>query len=166
MCGKLISLTVVCFLNRGAEIIFSLALGHSKHHGKFPFEELFPKLVGARRELALFQHHDGVTGTAKDHVVVDYGQRMWRAMQDSIRIMETAANFLATKDKDSFKEKTSGINMFSFGESRSGYDAIPSKNTVIISSSPSTVAFYNSLAQDRKQTVFLHVSEPLVQVCQ
>lgn len=150
--------------SRGAEILFSLAFGHSKHHGKFPYDELFPKLLGARLELALFQHHDGITGTAKDHVVVDYGRRMWRSMQDSIQVMEASANFLATKDKGNFQEKLSGVKMFSLAESRSDYDAIPVKNTIIISSSPSFVAFYNSLAQDRKQTVFLHISEPLVQV--
>ena len=35
-------------------------------------EPLMEHVIVARRSLSLFQHHDGITGTAKDHVVQDY----------------------------------------------------------------------------------------------
>ncbi|XP_066922208.1 alpha-mannosidase 2-like isoform X2 [Clytia hemisphaerica] len=149
---------------RAAEIIFSLANAHSQHHGNFEGEDLFHKLSGARKELALFQHHDGVTGTAKDHVVTDYGSRMHRAIKDSVAVMAKSANFLLTTDKNQFKDSSEGVQFFKFSETRGNFDSIPTKNTFIVSNSKTSVCFYNSLAQDRRQTVFLHISEPIVQV--
>lgn len=56
---------------RAAEILFaanSIANGGRNNL----LQQLGPLLSTARRSLALFQHHDGITGTARDTVVHDY----------------------------------------------------------------------------------------------
>lgn len=62
---------------RGAEILYSLAVGNARHagmEGRYPVSD-YALLVDARRSVALFQHHDAITGTAKENVVTDYGNK-------------------------------------------------------------------------------------------
>ena len=68
---------MLCVLPRGAEILFSLAVAHTRHvgmEGRYPTSD-YTLLADARRTVALFQHHDAITGTAKENVVIDYGTR-------------------------------------------------------------------------------------------
>lgn len=66
---------------RSAEILLSLAWNEAILNGIKPDwlvggdSVLIKKLSDARGSLSLFQHHDGITGTAKDHVVDDYAKK-------------------------------------------------------------------------------------------
>ncbi|MEQ2199998.1 hypothetical protein XENOCAPTIV_019301 [Xenoophorus captivus] len=61
----------------GAEILYSLAVANARHagmEGRYPVTD-YALLVDARRSVGLFQHHDAITGTAKENVVIDYGTK-------------------------------------------------------------------------------------------
>lgn len=46
-----------------------------KNPNEFSKSSVFGLLVEARRNMSLFQHHDGVTGTETAQVVIDYGEK-------------------------------------------------------------------------------------------
>lgn len=54
-------------------------------------------LQDARRSLSLFQHHDGITGTARDHVVKDYARLMMDALKSCKFVIQHAAYRYLTK---------------------------------------------------------------------
>lgn len=69
-------------LLRATEIFYTLTLadmrrfrGDGRLVEGFPAREHYQRLTEGRRSLGLFQHHDAVTGTARDPVVIDYGTR-------------------------------------------------------------------------------------------
>lgn len=54
-------------------------------------------LQKARRALSLFQHHDGITGTAREHVVMDYYNQMSEAISACRFVIQQAAYRLLTE---------------------------------------------------------------------
>ncbi|EDV21338.1 uncharacterized protein TRIADDRAFT_60265 [Trichoplax adhaerens] len=147
--------------HRAAEIAYSIAsrIANQEKIAKFATNQ-FNLLVKSRRNLGLFQHHDGITGTAKDHVVVDYGNRLVQSVGNMQNVIASAAKLLMLKHKESY---SSDEIRFDMDESRASHDSLPEKRLLSISNTR-VVVFYNSLAQKRKELVSVHVSVPNVKV--
>ncbi|VDO27798.1 unnamed protein product [Haemonchus placei] len=120
---------------RAAEIAYSL---RSMKEGK---------LVKARRALSLFQHHDGVTGTAKDHVMSDYGEKMLSALQDTEKVLsEALGGLIGAKPVSS-----TGLLL---DEHRKDQNTLPMRRTYKIGE---FVVLFNTLSRSRNEPVCIHV---------
>ena len=58
---------------RSAEILYSLSRNHLRTHLRISLSNILDQnynlITNARQNLALFQHHDGITGTSRDYVM-------------------------------------------------------------------------------------------------
>ncbi|KAH7705814.1 glycosyl hydrolase family 38 protein, partial [Aphelenchoides avenae] len=139
---------------RTADLLFSFALQTSTATKKdFPSLNLYDKLVDARRELSVFQHHDGVTGTAKDDVMKDYGDRMLRSLSDTQQVIEQSSHFLLNVSGNDLRALRSDEVFF--------IDKVPEKAVV---KPGSTIVLFNSLARQREEVVCVHVTAAQVAV--
>ncbi|KAI6221443.1 Alpha-mannosidase [Aphelenchoides fujianensis] len=76
---------------RAAELLFAFARwSTAAERADWPADALFERLVAARRSLALFQHHDGITGTSQRFVVDDYARKLLATIEDSLLIVRNA----------------------------------------------------------------------------
>ncbi|KAL6139663.1 hypothetical protein ACLB2K_057965 [Fragaria x ananassa] len=120
------------------------------------------KLAAARRNLALFQHHDGVTGTAKDHVVLDYGTRMHTSLQDLQIFMSKAIEVLLGIRHDKYDINPS---QFEPEQVRSKYDVQPVHRAIMArEGTRQTVVLFNPSEQIREEVVMVIVNRPDVTV--
>lgn len=144
---------------RGSEIMIALLLGYCQKPTceKFPTSFTY-KLTAARRNLALFQHHDGVTGTAKDHVVEDYGVRMHTSLQDLQIFMSKAVEVLLGYTHEKSDKDPS---LFAPEQVRSKYDVQPVHRAINTPEGKAqTVVFFNPLEQTREEIVMVIVGRP------
>ena len=150
---------------RAGEILFSLAWAEMEYIGSDKTamaDGCMAGLVEGRRALSLFQHHDGITGTAKDHVVVDYGNKMLGSIKLLQEVISQAANYLLTKSKASFSPATT--QYFDLDDARSLAWGVPAQTVVQVGDAPSRVVFYNSHARRRQELVTLRVSRAELRV--
>nr|XP_033708059.1 alpha-mannosidase 2x isoform X6 [Tursiops truncatus] len=150
---------------RGAEILYSLAVAHARRSGvasQYPLSN-FALLTEARRTLGLFQHHDAITGTAKEAVVVDYGIRLLRSLVNLKQVIINAAHYLVLGDKKSYRFDPESP-FLQMDDTRLNHDALPERTVIQLDSSPRYVVLFNPLEQERLSVVSLLVSSPRVRV--
>ncbi|ESO95060.1 hypothetical protein LOTGIDRAFT_188902 [Lottia gigantea] len=150
---------------RSAEVIFTTALAYAKNNmaANFPSATFMQYLVEARRNLGLFQHHDGITGTSKEFVVVDYGKRLVQSINNLKRLIAECSTFLSIKDKVKYDFKPKS-HFFNLDEIRDDHDSLPIKTVLEVSKEPSPVLMYNSLSHKRINIVKVYVTSPYIEV--
>ncbi|KAI6221017.1 Alpha-mannosidase [Aphelenchoides fujianensis] len=137
---------------RAAELLFAFARWSTAAGGaEWPADALFEQLVAARRSLALFQHHDGITGTSQRFVVEDYARKLLAAIEDSLLIMRNAtASLLELPPSAELRHD----HEFRMGE-------LPRKLEIPVGS---TLFLSNTLAQARDEVVCIRIASPNVRI--
>ncbi|XP_066143085.1 alpha-mannosidase 2 [Euwallacea fornicatus] len=154
---------------RAAETIHALTYHSTKPGADWIIDKtngLEHLLVSARQALALFQHHDGITGTAKDHVVVDYGKRMLQAIHNCQRVTQLCTNILleGSGSKEPYEQD---VTYYNFEDVWHAHNSLPEKLQITIGlpDLPSKkIVIYNSLAFARHEVVTFNINTQFVEV--
>uniref|UniRef100_A0A4W5QI22 Alpha-mannosidase n=1 Tax=Hucho hucho TaxID=62062 RepID=A0A4W5QI22_9TELE len=149
---------------RAAEILYSLTLANIQRFRKlndFPAVENNRLLTEARRNLGLFQHHDAITGTGKDLVVIDYGTRLFHSILNLKQVIVNSAHWLVLKDKSAYSHNPSKfcLDMCLYFQTYQMKTLAACTNR---SFSSRSVVVYNPTEQDRTSVVTVYVNTPHV----
>ncbi|XP_023257618.1 alpha-mannosidase 2-like [Seriola lalandi dorsalis] len=151
---------------RATEILFSLTLAEMRRFrgdghlvAGFPAQEHFQRLTAGRRSLALFQHHDAVTGTARDPVVVDYGTRLFRSILNLRKVLQSSAHWLLLLDKSLYHHDQSKP-FLQMDDVISAQDALPQKTPLTLSEEPRSLIIFNPTEQLQTSVISVVVDSP------
>uniref|UniRef100_A0A672PD05 Alpha-mannosidase n=1 Tax=Sinocyclocheilus grahami TaxID=75366 RepID=A0A672PD05_SINGR len=152
---------------RGAEILYSLAVAHARRaglEGRYPVSD-YSLLTDARRNIGLFQHHDAITGTAKEAVVIDYGNRSLNesSLVGLKRVIINAAHFLVIKNKDIYRFYQTEP-FLETDDRRATQDSLPQRTLIELESSPRYLVLFNPVEQERLCVVTVLVNSARVRV--
>uniref|UniRef100_A0A668AMF6 Alpha-mannosidase n=1 Tax=Myripristis murdjan TaxID=586833 RepID=A0A668AMF6_9TELE len=151
---------------RGAEILYSLAVANARHagmEGRYPVSD-YALLVDARRSVGLFQHHDGITGTAKENVVTDYGTKLLRSLIGLKRVIINAAHFLVMKNKEFYRFYQTEP-FLETDDRRATQDSLPQRTLIELDpAGPRYLVLFNPVEQERLCVVTVLVNTVRVRV--
>ncbi|KAK2717142.1 hypothetical protein QYM36_007322 [Artemia franciscana] len=127
--------------------------------------ELTERLTSARRNLSLFQHHDGITGTDRDLVVNDYGNKLFQSILNVKSVISQTSDFFLSNDQIQYSPNIQKFH-FVVDDINKFLNNGPQRKIVSLDG-PSElfqVIFFNSLPRSREEVVHILVSSSNVKV--
>ncbi|XP_052888931.1 alpha-mannosidase 2 [Anopheles moucheti] len=149
---------------RSLEILFTIAFNRARQTSSSNafkiYEKNYEKMILARRNLGLFQHHDAITGTSKANVMRDYALRLFESIQDTVKLQEKTIELLVQR------KPLDQQHGFLIGElERDNFGKLPRKTPIIVTEGRSTdFIVYNALAQERLEVVTIRTLTPRVKI--
>ena len=158
---------------RSAEILYSMARNLVRQNGNKRMTERLDKdydnLSTARRHLALFQHHDAITGTSKEYVMEDYGKKLNRGIIEALGVISHSVQFILVKDHSVLPTDMNAahpLTAYLFPDvQRPEWDELTQK---VVLSVPAIegrkIVVFNSQIQPRIEAIRVLVRNPIVNV--
>jgi len=140
---------------RSAEILHSLAVGLDTD-GLYQSSSI-DQLATSRRNLALFQHHDGITGTSRFWVAEDYEKRLQHGLQMSKDVMRSAVSFMLSN-------KTSSGQRVNVLDPLSARMLTPNEHVIHVTRAGVRLQLFNNVAHRRHELIHLIVNHQHVVV--
>ena len=118
------------------------------------FEKLFEKIILARRNLALFQHHDAITGTSTEFVMRDYAVKLNDAIRVLYTVQESALQALL------YPKLSNLPNLISVMIERKSFNILPQRIPVYFSgfiNEQKSIVIFNSLVHQSQHLIQLNI---------
>lgn len=153
---------------RATEILYTIAYNVANTRRLMPIllqlEHGFMDLIEARRHLAIFQHHDAITGTSKIPVMYDYGNMLFKSINNCLRLQEMAIGSLMGEVEPQREEDN--VNQLKVSSTREWKHFLdtPEMNTMKMKNKTRQFVIYNSLARERTEVVTIRVSSPNIKI--
>lgn len=146
---------------RSAEFLNVMAKAVSKPGQPYLYyKSNIDKLDTARESLALFQHHDGITGTARAYVVIDYETKLQRGHLAVKEVLAKATGYLIAQHRNNTGFVSLTVNPF-----KSLHELDPGKRVIDLGSRRnSTLVLFNPSGQQREDVIRVTVNYEYLEV--
>ncbi|XP_054155029.1 alpha-mannosidase 2-like [Oppia nitens] len=161
-------------LLRSAEILYSLTRNQIRQSGSNQqmldrLDKDYEYLSTVRQNLALFQHHDAITGTSKEHVMEDYGKKLNIAISLVLGVISHSVQFILAKDNTVLPTDMNAahpMTAYLFPDiERTSWDQLSQKSVLFVPPVDGRkLVVFNSHLQTRIEVIRVYVRTPSVRV--